>query len=101
MNRIEQIRRLEQDWQDNPRWRGIKRGYTASDVINLRGSLNVEHSIARRGAERLWQQLTSTPFVNALGALTGNQLVHDRAFFISCKASSKQRDENVDKDQRS
>lgn len=73
MNRIEQIRRLEQDWQDNPRWRGIKRGYTASDVINLRGSLNVEHSIARRGAERLWQQLTSTPFVNALGALTGNQ----------------------------
>jgi isocitrate lyase len=65
--------RLQRDWNENPRWKGIKRGYTAEDVVRLRGSLQVEHTLARRGAERLWKLVNEEPFVNALGALTGNQ----------------------------
>jgi len=61
------------DWTNNPRWAGIKRNYTAEDVVRLRGTVHVEHSIARLGAEKLWKSLHSEPFVNALGALTGNQ----------------------------
>src|SRR3546814_7901267 len=56
-----------------PRWQGIKRGYGAEDVVRLRGSVLVEHTLARRGAEKLWGLLHSEPFVNTLGALTGNQ----------------------------
>ncbi|MGK4925207.1 isocitrate lyase [Bordetella hinzii] len=67
------IRKLEQDWAENPRWKGIKRAYSAEEVIRLRGSTQVEHTLARRGATRLWQSLHSEPFVNSLGALTGNQ----------------------------
>ncbi|MBS1209358.1 MAG: isocitrate lyase [Proteobacteria bacterium] len=73
MTRSEQIRQLEQDWQHNPRWQGIRRSYTAADVVRLRGSVQVEHTLARRGAEKLWHLISTTPFVNALGALTGNQ----------------------------
>ncbi len=72
-NREQQIRQIEQEWQQNPRWAGIQRGYAAADVVRLRGSVMVEHSLARRGAERLWRDLHGEPFVNALGALTGNQ----------------------------
>jgi isocitrate lyase len=72
-DRAQQVAQLEQDWAQNPRWKGIKRGYGAEDVVRLRGSLMVEHTLARRGAERLWRQLHEMPFVNALGALTGNQ----------------------------
>ena len=72
-NREQQIRQIEQEWQQNPRWAGIQRGYGAADVVRLRGSVMVEHSLARRGAERLWRDLHGEPFVNALGALTGNQ----------------------------
>ena len=61
------------DWKNNPRWNGIRRHYTAEDVVRLRGTVLVEHSIARRGAERLWKSLQKEDFVNALGALTGNQ----------------------------
>jgi len=68
-----EIRKLEQEWAQNPRWQGIKRGYGADEVVRLRGSLAVEHTLARRGAERLWALLHSEPFVNSLGALTGNQ----------------------------
>ncbi len=64
---------ISQDWASNPRWRGIKRNYTAEDVVRLRGSVHIEHSLARIGAEKLWNSLHSEPFVNALGALTGNQ----------------------------
>ncbi|AHV91500.1 isocitrate lyase [Bordetella holmesii] len=67
------IRKLEQDWAENPRWKGIARAYKAEEVIRLRGSTQVEHTLARRGATRLWQSLHSEPFVNSLGALTGNQ----------------------------
>jgi len=71
--RQQQLARIQQDWADNPRWKGVRRGYTAQDVCRLRGSLHLEHTLARRGAERLWQLLTEQPFVPALGALTGNQ----------------------------
>jgi len=56
-----------------PALEGIKRGFTAEDVVRLRGSVQVEHTLAKRGAEKLWQLINDEPFVNALGALTGNQ----------------------------
>ncbi|MEO8670365.1 MAG: isocitrate lyase [Tahibacter sp.] len=61
------------DWNNNPRWSGVKRNYTATDVTRLRGTVPIEHSLARLGAEKLWSHLQTMPFVNALGALTGNQ----------------------------
>ena len=64
---------LEADWRDNPRWKGVTRAYSAADVVRLRGTVAVEHSLARLGAEKLWGYLQTEPFVNALGALTGNQ----------------------------
>ena len=64
---------LKLDWANNPRWAGITRSYSAEDVVRLRGTIPVEHSIARHGAEKLWKSLQHEDFVNALGALTGNQ----------------------------
>jgi len=64
---------IKLDWANNPRWAGIKRNYTAEDVVRLRGTVHVEHSLARLGAEKLWKSLHTEDFVNALGALTGNQ----------------------------
>ena len=61
------------DWDNSARWSGIQRNYSAADVVRLRGSVHVEHSLARRGAERLWQLLHQEDYVSALGALTGNQ----------------------------
>jgi len=61
------------DWKNNERWHGIQRPYSAEDVVRLRGTVPVEHTLARRGAERLWRSLHDKPYVNALGALTGNQ----------------------------
>ena len=61
------------DWQNNPRWNGVTRPYKAEDVVRLRGTVPVEHSLARIGAEKLWRYLQTEDFVNALGALTGNQ----------------------------
>jgi isocitrate lyase len=60
-------------WKSDPRWSGIERPYTAEDVDRLRGTVHIEHSLARHGAERLWSQMQSEPYVNALGAMTGNQ----------------------------
>src|ERR1700709_1580521 len=71
--RQEQIQALNKDWAENPRWEGVKRPYSAEDVVRLRGSLHIEHTIAKRGAEKLWDLLKNEPFVNTLGALTGNQ----------------------------
>ena len=68
-----EAQRLQKDWNENPRWKGIKRGYAAENVIRLRGSVQPECTLARRGAERLWRSMAEQPFVNALGALTGNQ----------------------------
>jgi isocitrate lyase len=64
---------LQKDWDTNPRWNGIKRNYTAADVVNLRGSIRVEHTLAKTGAVKLWNLVNTEPFVNALGAMTGNQ----------------------------
>jgi isocitrate lyase len=66
---------IHQDWTTNPRWKGVKRPYTAEDVLRLRGSIHIEHTLARMGAERLWELLQTDPYINALGAMTGNQAV--------------------------
>jgi isocitrate lyase len=67
------IAQLKKDWAENPRWNGITRPYSAEDVDRLRGTVHIEHSLARRGAEKLWTLVNEEPFINALGALTGNQ----------------------------
>jgi isocitrate lyase len=64
---------LRLDWSNNARWAGITRPYSAEDVVRLRGTVAVEHSLAKLGAEKLWKSLQASDFVNALGALTGNQ----------------------------
>ncbi len=71
--RQQQVAALQKEWAENPRWKGITRGYSAEDVVRLRGSQPIEHTLAKRGAEKLWNLLNSEPFVNTLGALTGNQ----------------------------
>jgi isocitrate lyase len=71
--RDQQIAALEKEWATNPRWKGIQRSYSAADVVRLRGSIQPEHTLARRGAEKLWNLVNTEPFVNTLGALTGNQ----------------------------
>jgi isocitrate lyase len=72
-NREQEIAIIQKDWDTNPRWKGVKRGYTAADVYRLRGSLQVEHTLAKVGSEKLWKLCTETPFVNTLGAMSGNQ----------------------------
>jgi isocitrate lyase len=71
MNRTAQD--LAKDWQTHPRWKGVQRAYKAEDVVRLRGTVHIEHSIARLTSEKLWRYVNEKPFVNALGALTGNQ----------------------------
>ncbi|WP_342043720.1 isocitrate lyase [Bacillus sp. OTU2372] len=66
---------LQESWEMDSRWKGITRPYTAEDVIKLRGSIDIEHTLAHRGAEKLWKLLNEEDYVNALGALTGNQAV--------------------------
>jgi isocitrate lyase len=66
---------LNHDWNNNNRWKGVERPYTAEDVLRLRGSIHIEHTLAHLGAERLWELLQTEPYVNALGAMTGNQAV--------------------------
>jgi isocitrate lyase len=74
MNQREQeIAALKEDWAENPRWHGVNRGYSAEDVVRLCGSVRVEHTLAKNGAEKLWKMAKERPFVNSLGALTGNQ----------------------------
>jgi isocitrate lyase len=64
---------LRGEWMRDERWAGIKRGYSAEDVVRLRGSIHIEHTLARLGAEKLWKRMHELPFVNSLGAMTGNQ----------------------------
>lgn len=71
--REQQIAELQQDWDSNPRWAGVRRTYSAADVVRLRGSLPISHTLAQRGADKLWQLLNKEAHVHALGALTGNQ----------------------------
>ena len=79
MTRQERINQLVTDWATNPRWEGIERTYTAEDVINLRGSYDIEYSVARMGAEKLWNHLQNDNWIAGLGALTGNQAVQEVA----------------------
>ena len=72
-SREQQVQALAKDWAENQRWKGVKRNYSAEDVVRLRGSVQIEHTLAKRGSEKLWNLLHTEPFVNALGALTGNQ----------------------------
>ena len=69
----ERIQQLQENWELDKRWKGVKRPYCAEDVIRLRGSIDIEHTLARHGAEKLWQSLHIEDYINALGALTGNQ----------------------------
>ncbi|WP_368563123.1 isocitrate lyase [Pseudoxanthomonas sp. UTMC 1351] len=73
MTQLPTAQQIQKDWDTNPRWKGITRNYAAADVVRLRGTVPVEHSIAKLGAEKLWNYLQTEDFVNALGALTGNQ----------------------------
>ncbi|MCC7105695.1 MAG: isocitrate lyase [Chloroflexi bacterium] len=75
LDRQRQADQLQRDWSTNPRWRGVRREYTAEQVIRLRGSVQVEQTLARLGAERLWELLHARPYVPSLGAYTGNQAV--------------------------
>ncbi|HUO25412.1 MAG TPA: isocitrate lyase [Candidatus Aquilonibacter sp.] len=79
---------LNYEWTNNPRWEGVERPYTAEDVLRLRGSIHIEHTLARMGAERLWELLHAEPYVNALGAMSGNQAVQQvqaglKAIYVS------------------
>ena len=65
--------KLQQEWTDSPRWRGVRRGYTAEEVVALQGSVIEQHTLAQRGAGRLWDLLRNSDYVNTLGALTGMQ----------------------------
>ncbi|TDE99110.1 isocitrate lyase [Occultella glacieicola] len=73
--RLDPAEQLRRDWATDPRWSGIERSYAAEDVVSLRGRVAEEHTLARRGAQRLWDLIHSRDYVNALGALTGNQAV--------------------------
>ena len=75
MSKEGQIKKIEQDWAENPRWIGVTRDYTAADVVRLRGSVQIEHTLARRGAEKLWKLVNEEDYVNCLGAVTGGQAV--------------------------
>ena len=66
---------LENEWTTNERWHGIQRGYTAADVLKLRGSIEIKHTLTERGAKRLWELLHDEPYVPALDAMTGCQPV--------------------------
>ncbi len=77
MTKEQKISQLINDWNTNPRWKGIERPYTAEEVLKLRGSYDIEYSIARMGAERLWHKLNSQDWVAGLGALTGNQAIQE------------------------
>jgi isocitrate lyase len=79
---------MSQEWGSNSRWKDVERPYTAEDVLRLRGSIHIEHTLARMGAERLWDLLHTDPYINALGAMTGNQAVQQvqaglKAIYVS------------------
>jgi len=73
MNTEHEIQSMQADWSTNERWKGVTRGYEPADVLRLRGTVKIEYSLARQGAEKLWRHMATEPFVNSLGALTGNQ----------------------------
>jgi isocitrate lyase len=88
MSEPAQVERIAEAWKSEPRWKGVTRTYSAKDVDRLRGSVRVEHTLARMGAERLWNLLASEDYVAALGAMTGNQAIQQvqaglKAIYVS------------------
>ena len=77
MDKKKEIAKLEEDWSENSRWNGITRGYKAEDVVNLRGSVNIECTLARLGSEKLWKLVNQETPLCALGAMTGNQAIQE------------------------
>lgn len=77
MNKQQRIQKLEDDWAQNPRWKDVTRPYTAEDVIKLRGSIDLEYTLAQNGAKKLWEGLQSKPYMAGLGALNGNQAIQE------------------------
>jgi len=77
MTREEQIKRLEYEWAESPRWKSVTRTYSASDVAKLRGSVQIEHTLARLGSEKFWRLINQQDPVCGLGALTGNQAIQE------------------------
>ena len=77
MEKQEQINQLVAYWAGNPRWKGVERPYTAEEVVNLRGSFQIEHTLAKRGAKKFWKMLQDGETVCALGAVTGNQAIQE------------------------
>jgi isocitrate lyase len=77
MNKQEQIKKLESEWQSNSRWKGVTRDYSAADVVNLRGSIIIESTIAKKGSKKLWELVNQDEPLCALGALTGNQAIQE------------------------
>jgi len=77
MTKQDQIKQLESEWANSPRWNGIERNYSAADVVKLRGSIQIEHTLAKHGAEKLWRLVNQEQPVCALGALTGNQAIQE------------------------
>jgi len=88
MNKIRSAQDIQKDWDSNPRWKNVKRDYSSDEVAKLSGSVNIEYSLAKQGAEKLWNEINNSDFVNALGALTGNQAMQQakaglRAVYLS------------------
>lgn len=77
MNNQKRIQKINEDWNSNSRWKGITRPYSAEEVIKLRGSLDIDYTLAKLGAEKLWESLNSKSFVAGLGALNGNQAIQE------------------------
>ncbi|MCP4931914.1 MAG: isocitrate lyase, partial [Candidatus Marinimicrobia bacterium] len=77
MTKKEQVDQLVNDWNQNDRWEGITRPYTADEVVNLRGSVQIEHTLGKNGAEKFWEALKGDEVISALGALTGNQAIQE------------------------
>jgi len=73
MNKLRSAKDIQNEWDTNPRWKNVKRDYTAEEVVKLSGSVLIDYSLAKQGAEKLWKRINNDDFVNALGALTGNQ----------------------------
>ena len=73
MSKLRSAKEIRNDWKSTARWKNVKRDYTAEEVVKLSGSVNIEHSLAKQGAEKLWDYINNNDFINALCALTGNQ----------------------------
>ncbi|MFZ0390719.1 MAG: isocitrate lyase/phosphoenolpyruvate mutase family protein, partial [Calditrichia bacterium] len=88
MSQYRDLDQIENEWKNEPRWKGIERPYSAEEVLKLRGSVKIEHTLAKLGAERLWHLLQTEPFVRSLGAQTGSQAVQQvqaglKAIYVS------------------